>query len=91
VQQLEPRDVTRELLKAVEVESGFPVHVREDVKLATVASVQLGKTLPQHTWPKEAHGREDESVRLDAFGMSGRTCYTPPHCNHNCQRKASQL
>jgi hypothetical protein len=49
VQKLEPRGVTRELLRAVEVESGFPVHVREDSDLATVASVRLGKTLPQHT------------------------------------------
>ena len=46
---MEPRDVTRELLKAVEAESGFPVHVREDPDLPTVASVRLGKTLPQHT------------------------------------------
>jgi hypothetical protein len=49
VQQLEPRDVTRELLKAVEVETGFPVHVREDANLPTVALVRLSKTLPQHT------------------------------------------
>jgi hypothetical protein len=49
VQQLEPRDATRELLKAVEAESGFPVHVREDPDLPTVVLVRLGKTLPQHT------------------------------------------
>jgi hypothetical protein len=49
VQQLEPRDVTRELLKAVQVEPGCPVHVREDANLATVVLVRLGKTLPQHT------------------------------------------
>ena len=49
MQQLEPRHVTRALLKAVEVESGFPVHVREDADLATVASVRIGKTLPQYS------------------------------------------
>ena len=46
---MEPRDVTRELLKAVETESGFPVHVREDADLATVASVRLARDpLPAH-------------------------------------------
>ena len=46
---MELRDVTRELLKAVETESGFPVHVREDANLATVASVRLARDpLPAH-------------------------------------------
>ena len=40
---MEPRAVTRELLKAVEVESGFPAHVREDPNLTTLATVRVAR------------------------------------------------
>ena len=44
-----PRDVARELLKAVEAESGFPVYVREGVNQATVTSLRLARDpLPAH-------------------------------------------
>lgn len=49
VRQLELRDVTRELLKAVEVESGFSAHVREEPGLTTLATVRMARLpLPAH-------------------------------------------
>lgn len=46
---MEPREVTRELLKAVELESGLPAHVREDPNLMTLATVRVARApLPVH-------------------------------------------
>jgi len=36
-------------------------------------------------------GRSRGLPRFSVFAALFGVCYTPPHCKHNCQRKASQL
>jgi len=47
--KLELRQITREILKSVEETSGLPVHVIEETKLGTLATVRMARgTMPAH-------------------------------------------
>jgi len=47
--KLELRQITREILKSVEETSGLPVHVIEEPKLGTLATVRMARgTMPAH-------------------------------------------
>ncbi len=46
---MESREVTRELRRAAEIESGFPAHMREEPGLQTMAAVRrLTTVTPTH-------------------------------------------